>query len=86
MVKVPLVMATPISTGMEMYNFLNEKKNKIPDNQRTLDKNILTYIDRIFNIYRNENDKTNKNNKVDLIVSLYKLYYDSYLSANSYEK
>jgi len=53
MVKVPLIVTTPISAGMEMYNFLIEKKKRlssIKHQERSLDKQIISIIDNVFNL------------------------------------
>lgn len=84
MVKVPLIVTTPISSGMEMYNFLNEKKKMlqlIKQQERSLDKQIFSYIDNIFNLERREADMS-KTTKQEMIVALYKIYSEEYLAAN----
>lgn len=82
-------MATPISTGMEMYNYINEKKKRIKQintHERPFDKNIINLIDQIFSFYRNDNDKVNKETKLQMIVALYKIFSEEYLSGNPHEK
>lgn len=82
-------MATPISTGMEMYNYINEKKKRIKQintHERPFDKNIINLIDQIFSFYRNDNDKVNKETKLQMIVALYKIFSEEYLSGNTHEK
>jgi len=50
MVKVPFIMATPISAGMEMYNFINEKKKRISSIsliKRSIDMEAPAIIQRL---------------------------------------
>jgi pyruvate/2-oxoacid:ferredoxin oxidoreductase alpha subunit len=51
MVKIPFIISTPISLGMEMYNYLNEKKKKINsihiNNTRPFDKEAIILIEKL---------------------------------------
>lgn len=88
MVKVPLIVTTPITAGMEMYNFLNEKRKRlqyINQQERCLDKQIFILIDNVFSLDQKETE-ISKNTKKDMIVSLYKIYYEDYLTANPHER
>lgn len=50
MFKPKLICSTPITAGMEMYNFLNEKSKKAKDMnypQRKYDNTILSLIGEV---------------------------------------
>ena len=46
---IPLIQ-TPISAGMEMYNYLNNKSKKYNENSQLAEKDVkvLNYIDKFF--------------------------------------
>jgi hypothetical protein len=68
MVKVPFIMATPISAGMEMYNFINEKKKKISgivlSHPRPFDKEAVGVVEKLLGTQRGEcHDKASSTTK-----------------------
>jgi hypothetical protein len=67
MMKVPLICATPVSGGMEMMNYVNEKAKKFQDsfNQGYITKkpheaSVIKHIDLIFDKNKKDIDKKTK--------------------------
>lgn len=53
MVKVPLLSATPITAGMEMYNYIKQKAkllNATHSHERSIDKKVNSLIDNVFGL------------------------------------
>jgi hypothetical protein len=91
MVKVPFIMATPISAGMEMYNFINEKKKKISttilNHPRPFDKEAVAVVEKLLGTQKGEpHDKASTTTKQEMIVALYRIFSEEYLAANAYER
>lgn len=89
MVKVPLLCATPITAGMEMYNYLKQKAkllNSSHSNERSIDKKVNSLIDAVFDLDQKNFDQKSKELKKEMILSLYKLVSEEYLAANSFER
>ncbi len=66
MVKVPLLCATPITAGMEMYNYLKQKVNKLTNSyghERSIDKKISSLIDQVFEMDKKSFDQKIKDLK-----------------------
>lgn len=88
MVKVPLLCATPITAGMEMYNYLKQKSWKFKDMHsqvRPFDKNVVALIDRVFDLEDKNMDQKSKDLKKNMILPLYKVISDEYFAANTFE-
>jgi metal-dependent HD superfamily phosphatase/phosphodiesterase len=84
-------MATPISAGMEMHNYINEKKKRIThllhNHNRVFDKEAIALVERILGLQNNGiHDKTSNTTKEEMIVALYKILSEEYLSTNTFEK
>lgn len=89
MVKVPLLCATPITAGMEMYNYLKQMVKRLSsnhNNERSIDKKVNSLIDVVFNLDQKNFDQKSKDLKREMILSLYKLISEEYFAANSYER
>ena len=85
MVKVPLICSTPITASMEMYNYLKNKTRKLKDvhsQERSIDKHVLALIDLVFELDKKDYDKKGKELKKEMILPLYKIASEEYLSSN----
>lgn len=72
-----------------MYNFMNEKRKRIREiypQERSIDKNLISIMNKVFDLQRAETERINKESKEEMIISLYKIFSEEYLTANPFEK
>lgn len=85
MFKPKLICSTPITAGMEMYNFLNDKSKRAKEAnfpQRKHDPLMLGLIGQVLDCTDKKNEKT-KEIKSNLIFSLYKIATEEYIDQYS---
>lgn len=78
--KVPLICQTPITTGMEMYNYVNEKQRKfkemVSNGQnviRPYEVSLVHYVSEFVEMGKKDFDKKTREVREGLISSLFKL-------------
>ena len=71
-----------------MYNYLKHKSMKLNQSshghERSFDKGVLSLIDSVFNLDSKNFDSKSKESKKEMILPLYKIISEEYLSSNSY--
>lgn len=82
--KIPLIVSTPITNGMEMYNYLVEKTRKYKD--KINDPLIVKCVDNILQKDKREYDKFSLTIKKSLILGLYNLVFEEYTAINKRER
>ena len=81
---IPLIQ-TPVSAGMDMYNYLNNKSKKYNENSQLYEKDmiVLEYIDKFFS--KQKKAKTIEEIKKKLVFSLFKTYLADFTDSNPRE-
>jgi len=67
MMKVPLICSTPITTGMEMFNYINEKARKFKEmlsqgnaQTRPFEQTAFKCIETVYEKSKKDHDKKSK--------------------------
>ena len=78
---IPLIQ-TPLSAGMDMYNYLNKKSQKYNENSQLCEKDevVLDYINIFFS--KQKKAKAIEDIKKKLVFSLFKTYLAEFTESN----